>query len=650
MKRILRNEFIVGIGICLQLYFLFPGTTYAEGKSGYLALPGQDHSTSRSDSFVLDKSGVYRKGDCNVRTQKTGRFLISIGNKTAHYQYYVRYSEPGKKTVWCNMKPHKWIVNPEQGTVHIELKARDNVLYIQDMKSVEGSIEIRSRLANSDESKGYKNYRLSGSFYLPSQWQGAEYIQRYTDNTTSNGTMPEQWTKEIKEQFAGRQKGFDTFSVISKQSGYGMTVMAKEGGRIKVEFNPKRAYYRVVIQKSVKKNETVQTITPHFPKTPISIKHEIQDNWEQAISDIDLRGHNKIKNPGFEFDSTFWTAYSRNFQRHDISATATGDAAEMPYFTDEESFEGKKSLCIPYNNIAVAPALQSFGIPVIPGKKYTCSLYMKTNKAGQDKGIGYKLGISDMVPNAGATVKTVKLTENWKRYSVTFTPKRYFVVLGITRQPSYKATPWTQKERLNGVKVWIDACQLEEGPLTPFTQPDFEVGMQTRKTANLYIGDKALEFGLLLKNNTSQKKTVTLKWAAKDFSFSELEQGSIDLEIKANTMEKVPVLLKTEAYGTIIVRTELYNDSKKCVGREKFRLTRYREAMTKSFKNRKLFGIHNLPLGFMPWKKSVNVMAETGVGSLKLTMDPPSTNIMAKAAKKYPLDRKPYIQGRGNLC
>ena len=127
-----------------------------------------------------------------------------------------------------------------------------------------------------------------------------------------------------------------------------------------------------------------------------------------------------------------------------------------------------------------APLAANVGfIEIEPGKPYTFSAYMKAKEAGTPARLAVRYF------QGGAASRLVRLTTEWRRYSLTFTPQaRWCYVLAGPDLCSGQDNPSPPQT----ATLWLDAVQLELGErpseFTPRSPVEF--GITTSKPGNVF--------------------------------------------------------------------------------------------------------------------------------------------------------------------
>jgi len=158
-----------------------------------------------------------------------------------------------------------------------------------------------------------------------------------------------------------------------------------------------------------------------------------------------------------------------------------------------------------------APLAGNLGFMEIePGKPYTFSVYMKADRPNTPA----RLRVQQF--RAGYIDKAVRVSTEWMRYSLTFTPwaRWCFVLAGPDLCPT-KENPHPPDR----ATVWLDALQLEKGkPPSEFRpRSPVEFGIGTDKPGNVFDWREPLRLGVRVRRASDKSQPVQLRFALTDF-------------------------------------------------------------------------------------------------------------------------------------
>ncbi len=185
----------------------------------------------------------------------------------------------------------------------------------------------------------------------------------------------------------------------------------------------------------------------------------------------------------------------------------------QPEIVSNTSKDGQHSLCI--REPAVCGVVFN-PVKLELGKPYTLSMWMKAEKP--------KAAVSAIIGLKGEQIKrNFSLTRKWKRYSFTFTPKK-FTFLGHfpIRIANMKGRDST---------FWLDGIQLEEGKLTGYAPAaKLEMGAAVLKKYRLIEAGEHSIVNLYFRNNSEKSATGKVSYAVKDYWENTVRADEISLK------------------------------------------------------------------------------------------------------------------------
>ncbi len=150
------------------------------------------------------------------------------------------------------------------------------------------------------------------------------------------------------------------------------------------------------------------------------------------------------------------------------------------------------------------------------GRQYTLSMWMKAEKP--------KTGVNIIIGLKGEQIKkSFTLNTKWKRYSFTFTPKK-FVYMGhcqirITNRKGHDGS------------FWLDAVQLEEGKLTNYAPAaKLEMGAAVLNKYRLVKAGEPSIVSLYFRNNTDKPAQGKVSYVVKDYWEKPVRTGNISVK------------------------------------------------------------------------------------------------------------------------
>ena len=219
------------------------------------------------------------------------------------------------------------------------------------------------------------------------------------------------------------------------------------------------------------------------------------------------------------------------------------------------------------------------------GATYTLSFYAKASRPAP-KLLDAALWLRHSPTRAGAPID---VTTEWRRCVVTFPPREG----SDTRNPVIRVRRWP---KANGpLKVWIDDVQLEEGPVSAFSEMKrLEVGYHTGRFANAYHSGEKIRAELLVHNAAARGARATLDLTVRDYWGKRVKAFRKTIEVPPGGMHVVPwranELARTE--GHYVGELELLDAEGERIDREFIYLTVFTPSPDTKVHPDSYFGIH----------------------------------------------------------
>lgn len=365
---------------------------------------------------------------------------------------------------------------------------------------------------SKEELKKQKNYEIkktvSGSMNFDCGTPTKSFKLLFDDESA---------TGELTEQYLDTQWG-DRFAMIYRNKSLGKSG-SKNKGRIVIDLG------ECIVNKG--ESDFVGNL----------------DFWEIDATDVPLSPVcNVMRNPSFEQGLRYWRF------RDDF-----GDSAKKNFAFEisDDAFDGKKSLLLRDGNAL------SFPMSLKNKETYTLSFYAKA--AGKNTNLLF--GIKNA--GSGGTIPGLyghrglgdfdnkdakfKVTDQWKRYSRTFTADNYGLRLV-----------------LSGKDILIDAIQLEAA-----SAPSDFVSVPLEGNFTTSAADNSLSFGepinamfeVFGKSGAEGKIKISIK----NIFYENVFEKNIDVKIGADGVAKIPLDLNPEKVGEglFVVRADFDSDAKK---------------------------------------------------------------------------------------
>jgi len=348
-----------------------------------------------------------------------------------------------------------------------KVKAEAKVSLVKDAHTGGNAIAI-TRLNDAGEYSVYPPFKkitpsASPRYYKVSAWVKAETqgtLRVYIECASS---------KWAKDYFAGG----DAYSTWKQLSLLMMLEPGQDITFLRVKFAPALIGDTLLIDDismreiSVDEHEKLKTAQQNASKISWNIV---------SIPAKNTAGRNLLRNSSFENSLEHWG----------LAFTMTSKPrSEFLSCDSDEKLHGSCSMRYHAGTrwYDAGGRVQSPPIPVVKGKTYTLSAYMKCNEPGLDGtlDVRYKAG------SAPAVSTVVKLTDTWKRYVLSFEvgecPSMTAVIsIAMPRTWMKSKTDFSKRS------VWIDAVQFEEGGISEYAPaPVVEITGSTPSANALFV-------------------------------------------------------------------------------------------------------------------------------------------------------------------
>jgi len=282
---------------------------------------------------------------------------------------------------------------------------------------------------------------------------------------------------------------------------------------------------------------------------------------------------NLIQNPSFEAGLRYY-AYPA------VGVYRKTEFDRLVLTDSQQSKFGHSSLLMRvFTNCWVS--LQTFAMPVSPGKKYTVSIYTK----GDQPNLQLQLSVigGEWLPATGwFKMGQCTPTAEWKRYSFSFTAPDNALSVEIGQKGG----------KLDGYgNIWIDGLQVEEGEqATDYVEKPLNSILLTSNPDNfLSVDDKKVDARLKITapSNTAGKVTCGIE----DFFYRKIWEQSFDFKTDANGRAVVNLPIENLlGKGIYVVRADFelsggYKDT------DYYRISRM-EFLKNTHKNKDIFATY----------------------------------------------------------
>jgi len=247
-------------------------------------------------------------------------------------------------------------------------------------------------------------------------------------------------------------------------------------------------------------------------------------------------GRNRVRNGSFEAGPAGWSSegegagWGRLSRLH--GRVETGDAPHgRSFLRIPLGGEATPVLAFDYYEATVrrelAPMAVGLGwIEVEPGKPYTVSAWMRAEPGG----VRARLGVRNRRPMGGRQeyAETLRLTQEWKRYTVTFRPAHPYVYVFAGPDLEEEATAC----------VDLDAVQLEAGEAATAFVPrrTVEAGLAPSAPGGLFVADENNALAVRLVNHGEAGTRCALAFEVTDFFDRPVAWPGMEAEVQPRTV------------------------------------------------------------------------------------------------------------------
>jgi len=195
--------------------------------------------------------------------------------------------------------------------------------------------------------------------------------------------------------------------------------------------------------------------------------------------------------------------------------------------------------------VQAAPLAANVGwMDVVKGKTYTLSAYLRADRPDVPAQLLFRFGTDQRTyPSPTTRAKTVSLSEEWKRYSFTLQSEErdVFIALG----PDLSAEPESS------ARVWIDAVQLEAGPVpTPFTlREPVELGIDSGRPGNVFDAGDPVALTVHGLSTLEEASTVQVEARLTDYFDLDLRPSAVTIDIPPRGTATVSLPLQVPGKG-----------------------------------------------------------------------------------------------------
>lgn len=241
------------------------------------------------------------------------------------------------------------------------------------------------------------------------------------------------------------------------------------------------------------------------------------------------------------------------------SESYSDPATQQPTFDDQQHIEGNYSLRLQADDIKKhrgrfnINAVMFKRVRLDPSKTYTLSAWLKS-----DSDMNATMECAENIWE-GTGGKTVRVTDQWQRYSYTFQPTKYKLL--------NDAMSWIGiHPSVTSGMLWVDAVQLEEGNhATDYAAQPIEFGAQIKKKYKLFTLDQYQNayMSWSFRNNTDKVWTSVIQYQIRDYWDNVVYDNTQTQSIASNANLNMQVPLPPLPIGYYRVKL-IDQDNKDC--------------------------------------------------------------------------------------
>jgi len=306
---------------------------------------------------------------------------------------------------------------------------------------------------------------------------------------------------------------------------------------------------------------------------------------------------NLVQNPSFESGLRYYSL-ERGYRKTEFDQLVLTDSQQSKF--------GHSSLLMRvFTNCSVS--LQSFAMPVLPGKKYTVSVYTKGDQPKLQVQM-FVIG-GEWIPATGwFKMGQCSPVAEWKRYSFSFTAPNS--VISVVMNGNYGGN----EDKAFG-NIWIDGLQVEEGEqATDYVEKPVSSILLTANPDNfLSVDDKKIDARLQITapSNTAGKVTCGIE----DFFYRKIWEQGFDFKTDAQGQAVVNLPIENLlGKGLYVLRAD-YELSDGYKGTDYYRISRM-EFLKNTHKNKDIFATNCGWTGHLRGKDLLQRLRDVGFGSV----------------------------------
>ncbi|MFA7235552.1 MAG: sugar-binding protein [Phycisphaeraceae bacterium] len=316
---------------------------------------------------------------------------------------------------------------------------------------------------------------------------------------------------------------------------------------------------------------------------------------------------NLVQNPGFDAGFQYWRWNSMGVAKLDTKYDQQYAIVDDP--TSPGGFPGVpgaggRCLALRGEVGQAYEQVSTFGIPTEPDQTYTLSFYAKADKPGQYLGYTTVTGVWGAFPAGGS----VKLTDQWQRFTKTFKAPNRIVSLGFgNHKPTEEC--W----------MYVTAVQIEKGDAaTEYVQKPVGVFLESDARGNYWQPGTNPHARLRIHGKPAAKGQVSI--IQEDFFGRQIDRDSqyYTLDDKGRATMPLPWAADLKS-GIYVHRVNIQTDDG-FTDREYVRMT-VLPFQDGSAKNKNIFSLGLFDSRCGDWDRRIEFLQRMGIGS-GITFDP----------------------------
>ncbi len=324
---------------------------------------------------------------------------------------------------------------------------------------------------------------------------------------------------------------------------------------------------------------------------------------QKVLNELNFRGENLLRNGDFELGEKDFKYGGWQYWGWANPGNSSLDfSQEKLWMLDKENpYSGKwcmKAECPPGFTINY---VRFHSVPLKKGGKYTVSFYAKSPAKSSFTLLAFGGDEKNQSDFQSYSHKIFRLTDQWKRYTFTFTAKLYYCTIELRMDNRYK----------NGkTKIcYFDGIMLNKGNKAGnFDRHYFEAGIVSENLSSVYSPDKELELKQIVKGKPGEK--VELKTTISKLDGRKIFKNNNVVVIgKGGITEKV-INVGKPGKGFYVASLEAQNKTEK-------RYDYYRiyviPQLPGNLKNKYLFSLGQMNENKAGWKDYLSAVERLGV-------------------------------------